>query len=55
MIIFSSLPLSFNLSFDWLMLIDNLHVRLIFYLGKKKYIPVKNLLKLVKLQNLVYD
>jgi hypothetical protein len=33
--------------------IDNLHVRLIFYLGKQKQIPVKNLLKLVKLQNLV--
>jgi hypothetical protein len=33
--------------------IDNLHVRLIFDLDKKKEIPVKNLSKSVKLQNLV--
>ena len=33
--------------------IDNLHVRLIFYLGGKKVNSVKNLLKSVKLQNLV--
>jgi hypothetical protein len=37
----------------YLRLMDNLHVRLIFGLGKKKRIPVKNLLILVKLQNLV--
>jgi hypothetical protein len=33
--------------------IGNSHYRLIFYLGKKKYIPGKSILKLVKLQNLV--
>jgi hypothetical protein len=33
--------------------IDNLHVKLIFDLGKKKLIAIKNLLKLVKSQNLV--
>ena len=34
-------------------LMGNLHHRLIFYLGKKKEIPGKNLLKVVKFQKLV--
>ena len=33
--------------------IDNSHYRLIFHLGKKKYIPGKSILKWVKLQSLV--
>jgi hypothetical protein len=42
------LPEKYKVDFDGRnspLLIDNLHVRLIFDLGKKKYIPVKNLLK----------
>jgi hypothetical protein len=36
--------------------IDNLHVRLIFYLGQKKLIPVKNLMfKISKIAKFGYE